>query len=133
MSETRRKIDLEFREGAVRIARDTRYADRPGGPRSRDQRGHAGQLVAENSAEREGTQGLSTDDVAELNRLHRGRRLTDGARRLKPFGGPVGERGTEVSVAPKSVVRQHNQSTLRDFWREGYPNGYWGADGSGPC
>ncbi|MGO8849303.1 MAG: transposase [Mycobacterium sp.] len=93
-----------------------------------------GNWVAEDSAEREGTQGLSTDDVAELNRLRTkvaDLRMERG--RLKPFGGPVGERGTEVSVAPKPVVRHHNQSTLRDFWREGYPNGYWGADGSGPC
>jgi len=85
--------------------------------------GMLGNWVAEDSAEREGTQGLSTDDVAELNRLRtEGRRLTDGARRLKPFGGPVGERGTEVSGGPKPVVRHHNQSTLRDFWREGYPH-----------
>jgi transposase-like protein len=69
MSETRRKFDQEFREGAVRIVRDT---GKPVAQIARDLGINAGTLgnwVAKDRAEREGTQGLSTGDVAELKRL----------------------------------------------------------------
>jgi transposase-like protein len=69
MSETRRKFDQEFREGAVRIVRDT---GKPIAQVARDLGIHAGTLgnwVAKDRAEREGTQGLSTGDIAELKRL----------------------------------------------------------------
>jgi transposase-like protein len=69
MSETRRKFDQEFREGAVRIVRDT---GKPIAQVARDLGIHAGTLgnwVAKDRAEREGTQGLSTGDIADLKRL----------------------------------------------------------------
>jgi transposase-like protein len=69
MSESRRKFDQEFREGAVRIVRDT---GKPIAQVARDLGLNAGTLggwVAKDRAEREGTQGLSTGDMAELKRL----------------------------------------------------------------
>lgn len=69
MSERRRKFDQEFREGAVRIVRDT---GKPIAQVARDLGINAGTLgnwVAKDRAEREGTQGLSTGDIAELKRL----------------------------------------------------------------
>jgi transposase-like protein len=69
MSETRRKFDQEFREGAVRIVRDT---GKPVAQIARDLGINAGTLgnwVAKDRAERDGTQGLSTNDTAELKRL----------------------------------------------------------------
>ncbi len=69
MPESRRKFDPEFGEGAVRIVRDTRkpiarVAREPG-----INAGTLGSWVAENRAEHEGTQGLSTGDIDELTRL----------------------------------------------------------------
>jgi transposase len=69
MSEKRRKFDQEFREGAVRIVRET---GKPIAQVARDlgiNGGTLGNWVAMDRAEREGTQGLSTGDIAELKRL----------------------------------------------------------------
>jgi transposase len=69
MSEKRRKFDQEFREGAVRIVRDV---GKPIAQVARDLGINAGTLgnwVAKDRAEHEGTQGLSTGDIAELKRL----------------------------------------------------------------
>jgi transposase-like protein len=64
MSETRRKFDREFREGAVRIVRET---GKPIAQVARDLGINAGTLgnwVVKDRAEHEGTQGLSTEDVS---------------------------------------------------------------------
>ena len=69
MPEVRRKFDQEFREGAVRIVRET---GKPIAEIARELGINAGTLgnwVAKDRAEREGAQGLSTDDVGELKRL----------------------------------------------------------------
>ena len=69
MPDSRRKFDQEFREGAVRIVRET---GKPIAQIARDLGVHPGTLanwVAKDRAEHEGTQGLSTGDVAELKRL----------------------------------------------------------------
>ena len=69
MPEVRRKFDQEFREGAVRIVRET---GKPIAEIARELGINAGTLgnwVAKDRAEREGGQGLSTDDVGELKRL----------------------------------------------------------------
>jgi transposase-like protein len=69
MSETRRKYDPEFKEGAVRIVRET---GKPIAQIARDLGVHEGTLgnwVAKDRAEREGCEGLSTGDAAELKRL----------------------------------------------------------------
>jgi transposase len=69
MPETRRKFDAEFREGAVRIVRET---GKPIAQIARDLGVNAGTLgnwVDKDRAAREGRDGLSTDDVAELKRL----------------------------------------------------------------
>jgi transposase-like protein len=69
MPDSRRKFDPQFREGAVRIVRET---GKPIAQIARDLGVHPGTLgnwVAKDRAEHEGTQGLSTGDVAELKRL----------------------------------------------------------------
>ena len=69
MPDSRRKYDPEFREGAVRIVRET---GKPIAQIARDLGLHAGTLgnwVAKDCAEHEDTQGLSTGDVAERKRL----------------------------------------------------------------
>jgi transposase-like protein len=67
--ERRRKFDAEFREGAVRVVHET---GKPIAQVARDLGIHEGTLgnwVAKDRAEREGRDGLSREDVAELKRL----------------------------------------------------------------
>jgi transposase len=69
MPENRRKFDTEFREGAVRIVRET---GKPIAQIARDLGVNAGTLgnwIDKDRAAREGRDGLSSDDVAELKRL----------------------------------------------------------------
>jgi transposase len=69
MPEKRRKFDPEFREGAVRIVRET---GKPIAQVARDlgiNPGTLGNWVDHDRAAREGTDGLSTGDIEELKRL----------------------------------------------------------------
>jgi transposase len=69
MPETRRKFDREFREGAVRVVRET---GKPIAQVARDlgvNEGTLGNWCVKGRAEREGSDGLSADDAAELKRL----------------------------------------------------------------
>jgi len=69
MPEKRRKFDREFREGAVRIVRET---GKPIAQVARDlgvNEGTLGNWWARDRAGRQGTDGLSVDDAAELKRL----------------------------------------------------------------
>jgi transposase-like protein len=69
MPEKRRKFDREFREGAVRIVRET---GKPIAQVARDlgiNEGTLGNWYAKDRAAREGTDGLSVADIEELKRL----------------------------------------------------------------
>ena len=69
MSNTRRKYDAEFREGAVRLVAQT---DKSIAAIARDlgvNEGTLGNWVSRDRAAREGTEGLSKGDIEELKRL----------------------------------------------------------------
>ena len=69
MSEKRRKYDQEFREGAVRIVRET---GKPIAQVARDlgiNEGTLGNWFAQDRAEQKGSSGLSVEDINELMRL----------------------------------------------------------------
>ena len=69
MPEKRHKYDREFREGAVRIVKET---SKPIAQIARDlgiNEGTLGNWVARDREARQGTDGLSKSDVEELKRL----------------------------------------------------------------
>ena len=69
MPEKRRKFDAEFREGAVRLVHET---GKPIAQIARDlgiNEGTLGNWIARDQAVRDGADGLSGDDMAELKRL----------------------------------------------------------------
>ena len=70
MPEKRNKYDREFREGAVRIVKET---SKPIAQIARDlgiNEGTLGNWVARDREARQGTDGLSNSEVEELKRLH---------------------------------------------------------------
>ena len=67
--ESRRRFDPEFREGAVRVWRET---GKPIAQVARDlgvNEGTLGNWIAKDQVGRDGSEGLSRDDLAELKRL----------------------------------------------------------------
>ena len=69
MAETRRKFDQDFKEGAVRLVRET---GRPIAQVARElgvNEGTLGNWVARDREKRQSTDGLSTGDIEELKRL----------------------------------------------------------------
>jgi len=124
MPETRRKFDPEFREGAVRIVRET---GKPIAQVARDLGINAGTLAnwcARERAEHEGMEGLSTGDAVELKRLR----------------AEVAELRMERDVLKRSVVLwvlcryRHNthyaecrimpRAALNILWGKGFPRAY---------
>jgi transposase-like protein len=69
LPETRRKFDPEFRDGAVSIVRETNKSLAQVARDLGINAGTLGNWVARDRAGRDGTEHLSTDDVAELKRL----------------------------------------------------------------
>ena len=69
MPEKRRQYEQEFKEGAVRIVRESGKSIAEIARDLDINAGTLGDWVARERGEGEGAQGLSTDDVAELKRL----------------------------------------------------------------
>ncbi len=69
MSETRKKYDAEFRQGAVRIVEETKKTIAQVARDLGVNEGTLGNWVARARAARDGTDGLGKDDLAELRRL----------------------------------------------------------------
>ena len=69
MPEIRRKYDREFREGAVTIVRETGKSIVEVARDLGIGAGTLGNWVVKDKAAREGVEGLSRDDAAELKRL----------------------------------------------------------------
>ena len=108
MAETRRKFDADFKEGAVRLVRET---GKPIAQVARELGIVPGTLenwVARDRRQREGGDGrLSEDERAELVRLRRQvAELRDGARRAQTLGSPLGERGDGPAAVAALVTAQ---------------------------
>jgi len=69
MPEKRRKFDKEFREGAVRIVRETGKSIAQAARDLGINEGTLGNWYAKDRVEREGADGLSVADIDELKRL----------------------------------------------------------------
>jgi transposase len=69
MPEKRRRFDREFREGAVRIVRETNKSVAPVAADLGINPGALGNWVKQDKVERGETEGLSGDERAELARL----------------------------------------------------------------
>jgi transposase len=69
MPERRRKFDAEFREGAVRLVHETGKSIAQIARDLGINEGTLGNLVVRDRASRNGADGLSHDDLAELKRL----------------------------------------------------------------
>ena len=69
MPERRRKFDAEFREGAVRLVHETGKSIAQIARDLGINEGTLGNWIARDQAVRDGADGLSGDDMAELKRL----------------------------------------------------------------
>ena len=100
MPEKRRKYDKEFREGAVRFVRETGKSIAQAARDLGVNEGTLGNWWAKDRAEREGTSGLSTDDVAELKRL----RSENAERRM--------ERDVLIGLVERRVRARHGRLAM---------------------
>jgi transposase-like protein len=102
MSEKRRKYDQEFREGAVRIVRET---GKPIAQVARDlgiNEGTLGHWYAQDRGEREGTRGLSVEDIDELKRLRSENAQLRMEREPTP---PFSSGAMRVTLAPRTTAQ----------------------------
>ena len=89
MPDSRRKFDTEFKEGAVRIVRESGKSIAQIARDLDINAGTLGNWVVRDRGEGEGAQGLSADDVAELRRL-RSENAMLRRRDVLAIGGAVG-------------------------------------------
>jgi hypothetical protein len=105
MPETRRKFDAEFREGAVRIVQETGKSVAQVARDLGINVGTLGNWVASDRVLHEGSEGLPANDGPSSSGYERRTPSCGWSAMFKPIGGPVGERGDELSVAPSSPTR----------------------------